>query len=333
MSDSIQLANGAPLSSMDTSLFQGFFPAQEAAPPPPFPAGGFRVPLPLVRHNQKEGPKLNLVRQLCADDADDATLYYVTSPPFRAEMVMMAPIVASYRHVAWNDNKKVVDRPGDLSNCEYCLINQNSKEESDRCENRCELVFAVINVGNGRTDPSTWELQGFYHMDVSRSSFDELYTFYYREMLGLANQGIAPFSYIYPLGIKTVVSKYTWNIPRIFRTQDDRTSGYFHREFGKDIPQYRKTPTPPHLIAQITEQLKPGSDVGFAISMFRLPNTEANKAMRDRPVGATAAEVLEAEVVTPATATKPSPKKKKDIGPPNVEISDSAVDDFLGDMT
>lgn len=314
-------SNSASIANVDSGLYEGFFKPQDQVPAPPPASGGFMLPLPIIRVNQKEGTKLTLVRQLCADDADDSSAFLVPAPKFRAETVLFAPVMATYRHVAWNSSKKVTDTPGNLSNCDYCLVNQNSSNDQDRCENHCEISGAIIDTCGNMQDPSKWVIKGFYHLDGSRTAFDELYNFYYHEMLAAFKAGQAPYAHLYMLGLKTIVGKHTWNVPRFFRTQDDKASGYWHREFGKDAPDYRKVPTPPSLVEEITRRIRKGTPENFAISMFKHPGIEAGKLMR---------EFVQRGGVAPDTQPTHAVPVQVTVVPTTSESADDAVDAFLG---
>lgn len=279
----IQVADDASSENYE-DLFGEFFHKQEEELPPPPPSGGFMRICPKISCSVKDNNKL--VRLLCADDADDPGANFLVAPKFRKKTILFAPVTHAFGHEGWNGGKKVVDNPGSLDNCEFCLVNAESDNEMDRCENHSKLVFYVIDTKEQR-DPKKWEIQGLYHIDMSsKTTFDEPYNFFFHEMLpAVRDRKQAPFAKLYRMTTVTREKQFTWNIARIVREQDNIAEGSFYRESGREKPVYASMETPENILKEIAALLKPGEPASFAVRLFQLKGSEAFEKMQERLSG------------------------------------------------
>lgn len=316
----IQLAEDLAMENYE-DLFGDFFSKADDELPPPPPSGGFMRICPRVTYSVKDNNKL--VRMGCADDAADQSANFVVAPAFRKKTFLFAPITHAFGHESWNDGKKVVDTPGSLDNCEYCLINADSKNEMDRCENHSKLVFFVIDTKDTK-DTKKWEIQGLYHIDQSsKTTFEEPYNFFFDEMRHLYQQRQVPFSRIYRM---TTISReknggIAWNIPRIVREADDVQGGSFPRDAHGKRREYASMETPDHLLKEMAKLLAKDSPIHFAVSLFQLSGKEAFEKMQEKLSGR--------KPVLPSGGDKKAVTAGKTAKPEVVDDGDGA-DAFLG---
>jgi hypothetical protein len=290
------------------------------APPPPPPVSGIMFPVPLIRTNVKEGPKLELRPFMAADDADDSSTFLATSPTFRAEQIHVVPLMGVTRHTSWQGGKKVVDNPNSLAPCQFCRGAKSGGDSRDRCENHVEILVAVYDEIKKFNDPSTWSLKGYYMFDSTRTAYREMYTWFYYTCLNLP-EGANPWDNTYCIVNQQLRSdKNVWNVPRPLRLRDNPMRREWHRESKDELPEYDMRPTPEHIVAQVFAEFASGTRLNYAASLLHLPGIEQGKAIR---------EYLEDETTPPPvmeSASKAAPSSR-------MGVPASEVQAFMGDIS
>jgi len=255
-----------------------------------------------------------------ATDCDDADRYLVTAPPIGkggqgrpsgAHSILIVPICGMQRHKTWRQNSPVQDLPHHNGPCNYCMPGAApGLAESDRCDDYCELVVAAIE-GNPQ-DPASMRFSGLYLIPAKSSSRDEVYSFWFHEVVGRTNAGQIPWANMYWLTYQPITSKRTgfnWSIYRFVRQGDSVQNRQWVKE-GKladgsiEKPLYYVWPTPSHIVAEVQSRLTGNTLEMAAIQLLLLPADQAYTQVRKMIMARGGKAVLQ-PVQTPFAPVQP----------------------------
>ena len=267
------------------SFFSPNVMQQAAVPEPAMP--GLAFPFPQIQCNAERiinGRPLRLQALVC-DNGEDQDANMCPAPSFESDGLFVVPIVGLPRHKSIRNNMTVQDTAGSSGPCSLCPTSSDDPKSPDRCDQWVEMVVAVI--GSTRT-PNDKRLYGFYLVSGKNSNFSELYTFWYYQIAGLAQTGVAPYSKVYLLTLDHVVAKksgFEWNVFRFLRTQDDFGTKRWYKERKNndgtpEVPQYMIADTPPDILADVAQRIATNSLEFKAIEMLKKPTMEASRDIR-----------------------------------------------------